>query len=63
MGVFARLIGLGRVYTSKLEAEVEAVARLAEGDHGVGNLSTPVTPDERILDAAEGTLGAGDWEE
>ena len=44
MGTFARLIGLGRTYTRKLKAEVEAVVRLAEGDHAADGPATPVTP-------------------
>jgi hypothetical protein len=63
MGAFARLIGLGRVYTGKLEAEVEAVSRLAEGDREVDNRATAVTAAERALHGAERTVGIGEWEE
>jgi hypothetical protein len=63
MGTLARLIGLRRVYTRKLEAEVRAVARLAEGEDAPGNPSTPVTPAERALHGAERTLGIGEWED
>ena len=63
MGAFARLIGLGRVYTGKLEAEVEAVSRLAEGDREVDSRATAVTAAERALHSAERTLGIGEWEE
>ena len=63
MGAFARLIGLGRVYTKKLQAEVEAVARMAAGDTNVASGATDVTAAERALHGAERHLGAGRWED
>lgn len=63
MGTVARLIGLGRVYTTKLEAEAENVARLAERGQAQGHPATPITPAERVLHGAERSLGVGDWEE
>ena len=63
MGVVARLIGLGRVYRSKLQEEVEAVARLAEGDVTTPNGATDVTAAERALHGAERVIGSGTWEE
>ena len=63
MGMVARLLGLGRVYTRKLEAEVEAVARMArtgtDGDSG----ATEVTAAERALHGAERRAGGGRWED
>ena len=63
MGTFARLIGLGRVYTKKLQAEVEAVARMAAGDTTTASGATDVTAAERALHGAERHLGSGRWED
>jgi uncharacterized protein YndB with AHSA1/START domain len=63
MGTFARLIGLGRVYRKKLQAEVEAVARMAAGDTTVASGATDVTAAERALHGAERRLGKGRWED
>ena len=63
MGAFARVIGLGRVYAKKLDAEVEAVARMAAtGSAGEGGV-TDVTAAERALHGAERRVGRGRWED
>ena len=63
MGAFARVIGLGRVYAKKLDAEVEAVARMAAtGSAGEGGV-TGVTAAERVLHGAERHVGRGRWED
>ena len=63
MGAVARLIGLGRVYRRKLEAEVAAVGRMAAGDTTSGSGATDVTAAERALHGAERTVGSGTWED
>jgi hypothetical protein len=63
MGAVARLVGLGRVYRRKLEAEVAAVARMAEGDTTAGSGATDVTAVEKALHGAERRVGAGTWED
>ena len=63
MGTFGRLIGLGRVYRRKLEAEVAAVARMAEGDTTTGSGATDVTAAERAFHGAERRAGTGTWED
>jgi hypothetical protein len=63
MGAFGRLVGLGRVYRRKLEAEVAAVARMAEGDTAAGSGATDITPVEKALHGAERRVGAGTWED
>jgi uncharacterized protein YndB with AHSA1/START domain len=59
MGTVGRLIGLGRVYTTKLEAEVEAVARMAATGSAGDSGATDVTAAERALHGAERHLGSG----
>jgi uncharacterized protein YndB with AHSA1/START domain len=67
MSVFARMIGLGRVYRRKLDAEVAAVARMAAGGPPVPD-ETPgpdreVTTPERALHGLEKAAGSGRWED
>jgi uncharacterized protein YndB with AHSA1/START domain len=63
MGAFARVIGLGRVYAKKLEAEVEAVARMAATGSAGDSGATDVTAAERALHGAERRVGRGSWED
>jgi hypothetical protein len=63
MGLIGRLVGLGRVYRRKLEAEVAAVARMAEGDTTTGSGATDVTVVERALHRGERMAGSGTWED
>ena len=63
MGAFARVIGLRRVYATKLDAEVEAVARMAATGSAGDSGSTDVTPAERALHGAERRVGSGRWED
>lgn len=62
MGVFARVVGLGRVYRRKLAAEAEAVARLAAGEDP-GTPARTITAPEAALHGLERQAGAGRWED
>jgi len=63
MGTVARLLGLGRVYAKKLEAEVEAVARMARTGTAGERDATDVTAAERALHGAKRRAGGGRWED
>jgi len=63
MGTVARVIGLGRVYARKLDAEVEAVARMAASGTVGDRAAAEVTAAERALHGAERRLGTGRWED